>query len=65
MSKLIQLTNDGMFQETQTVAVSAGASSAGKVAELNSVGQFDSSLIPATGGGPSKSFIIAMAIALG
>ena len=65
MPKLIILNDDGSYQEVQPITVSSGASSAGQIAQLNSIGQFDSSLIPATGGGPSKSFVVAMAIALG
>jgi hypothetical protein len=65
MSKLVVLNGDGSFQEIQTISVSSGPTSAGQIAQLNGIGQFDSSMIPATGGGPSKSFIIAMAIALG
>lgn len=65
MAKPLELNTDGSFTETTPIIVSAGATSANKLAQLNSSGQFDSSLIPATGGGPSKSFVIAMAVVMG
>jgi hypothetical protein len=65
MLKLIQLNDDGSYQEIQPITVSSGPASSGKLAQLNGAGQFDSSLIPATGSGQDEAFVIAMAIALG
>lgn len=65
MPKLVVLNDDGSYQEVQTVSVSSGNASQGKVPELNASGMLDSSMVPATGGGPTKSFVIAMSIALG
>jgi len=56
---------DGSLQEVAPITISAGAASAGLIPALNGAGRFDSSLIPATGGGPSKAFVIAMAVVMG
>lgn len=65
MPKLIILNDDGSYKEIQPITASTGSSDAGKIAQTNNIGQFDSSLIPASGGGPDEAFVIAMSIALG
>ena len=65
MTNFLTLNTDGSLQEIKAITVSSGAASSGAIPALNAAGQLDSSMIPATGGGPSKGFVVAMAVAMG
>ena len=49
MTTYITPNADGSLQEVAPLIVSAGATSAGKIPGLNSLGQLDSSMIPSGG----------------
>ncbi len=58
MAKYLEHNGSGDAQEVQAVAVSQGAPSAGKIAQLNAAGQWDESFMP-TGFAPDKQAFLA------
>lgn len=65
-AKYIKLVS-GELQEASTVETSAGAGDAGKIPNLNSSGQIDSSMIPSSGSLPALSsmFLLSSAFSPG
>lgn len=65
MAKVLSLNTDGSFLEVQPVNVSAGAGDATKLAQLDTNGKWDITMMPSGIGADTQSIITSEAIANG
>jgi len=65
MTKYLSLNTDGSLQEVSPVVSSAGAGDASKLAQTDSTGKFDISLMPTGIGADTQSIVTTEALAAG
>ena len=65
MAKVLSLNTDGSLQEVTPISTSAGAGDASKLAQTDSGGKFDISLMPTGIGADTQSIVCSEALAAG
>ena len=65
MTKVLSLNTDGSFAEIQPVVTSAGAGSAGLLAQLDGTGKFDISTMPTGIGADTQSIVCSENLSAG
>jgi len=65
MTTILSLNTDGSYKEVQPVITSAGAGDAGKVAQLDGNGKWDTSLMPTGIGADTQSMVASETLAAG